>query len=299
MGLSRYVPFDAEKSRFVGNFVEGFAAVNLAALAPLQIESELFGHRRGAFTGAVADRAGRLEACPTHGAVFLDEIGELAPASQLKLLRVLQSRTFERLGDVDSRAFAGKLIAATNRDLASEMRHGRLREDFYYSLGADRIETPTLRAQLDEQSDDLELHLMAIARRVAPDDAESLAGETASWIKEHLGPHYPWPGNLRELEQCLRTVLIHGEYRPAAPARRWDRRLAGDRRRDRARRTDGRGAGAPVLPHRVRPMRQLRGDRPATRPRPPHDQSEVAVKYANLPWMKAAGSAGGLFLRIQ
>ncbi|HEX6960454.1 MAG TPA: sigma 54-interacting transcriptional regulator [Lacipirellula sp.] len=216
IGLSRYVPFDAANGRFVENFCQGFQAVNLSALSPTLIESELFGHRRGAFTGAVADRVGWLESCPPHGAVFLDEIGELDPAIQVKLLRVFQTRTFQRLGETTDRAFAGKIIAATNRDLIAEIDAGTFREDFYYRLCADRITTPTLREQLDECPEDLEHLLLVSARRVAPEEAESLAGEVAAWIHAHLGPKYPWPGNVRELEQCFRNVMIHGSYSPAA-----------------------------------------------------------------------------------
>jgi transcriptional regulator with GAF, ATPase, and Fis domain len=102
------------------------------------IESELFGHRRGAFTGALADRAGWMEVCPPAGAVFLDEIGEVDSSIQVKLLRVLQSRAFQPLGGTDTRRFEGKIIAATNRDLPVEIRAGRFREDFYYRLCSDQ-----------------------------------------------------------------------------------------------------------------------------------------------------------------
>jgi transcriptional regulator with PAS, ATPase and Fis domain len=188
IGLSRYVPFDGDRGRFVENFFDGFHAVNLSALSPTLIESELFGHRRGAFTGAVADRVGWLESCPTHGAVFLDEIGEVDPAIQVKLLRVLQSRNFQRLGDTANLSFCGKIIAATNRDLKQEIDAGRFREDFYYRLCADRIATPTLRQQLDECPEDLEHLLLMNARRTAPEEAESLADEVAHWIRKKPGP---------------------------------------------------------------------------------------------------------------
>src|SRR5205807_1091162 len=111
-------------------------------------ESELFGHARGAFTGALQDRGGRLEECSALGSVFLDEIGDVDPAIQVKLLRVLQSRSFERLGETKPRRFEGKILAATNRDLAAEIRAGRFREDFYYRLCSDIVVTPTLADQL-------------------------------------------------------------------------------------------------------------------------------------------------------
>lgn len=219
IGLSRYIPFDVAKGKFVESFVDSFQAVNLSALSPTLIESELFGHRRGSFTGAVADRVGWLAASGTHGAVFLDEIGELDVGIQVKLLRVLQSRCFQRLGDTEELAFEGKLLAATNRDLMVEIESGRFREDFYYRLCADRIETPTLREQLDECPDDLQRLLLFIAQRVVPEEAEALATEVSGWINKYLGHGYDWPGNVRELEQCFRNIMIHGEYRPAMAAR--------------------------------------------------------------------------------
>jgi len=218
IGLSCYIPFDALKGRFAKSFVDSFQAVNLSALSPTLIESELFGHRRGTFTGAVADRVGWFAACGPHGAVFLDEIGELDGEIQVKLLRVLQSRCFQRLGDTDDLAFEGKILAATNRDLMVEIESGRFREDFYYRLCADRVETPTLRDQLNECPEDLERLVLFIARRVAPEEAASLAGEVSGWVTKHLGRNYAWPGNVRELEQCFRNIMIHGEYRPAMVA---------------------------------------------------------------------------------
>jgi transcriptional regulator with PAS, ATPase and Fis domain len=219
VGLSRFIPFDPHKEQFATDFAGSFAALNLSALAPTLIESELFGHQRGAFTGAVGDRAGWLEVCEPLGTVFLDEIGELDSALQVKLLRVLQDRTFQRLGETRLRHFTGKIIAATNRDLAVEMRSGRFREDLYYRLCGDRITTPSLREQLADAPEDLHNLIRFIAKRIVPDEAEALAKELALWIDRHLGRTYSWPGNFRELEQCVRNFLIRKEYRPAhAPA---------------------------------------------------------------------------------
>jgi transcriptional regulator with AAA-type ATPase domain len=221
IGLARYIPFDAERQAFAEDFAGSFWALNPSALSPTLIESELFGHRRGAFTGAVTDRAGWLEVCPPLGTIFLDEIGELDAAIQVKMLRVLQSRTFQRLGETRDRRFSGKLIAATNRDLAHEMQAGRFRTDFYYRLCSDLIVTPSLEEQLQGVPDERGALVRFIAARVAgEEEAESLARESERWIAEHLGERYPWPGNVRELEQCVRNVMIRGEYRPpsAAPA---------------------------------------------------------------------------------
>jgi len=219
IALARYIPFDAERQIFVEHFAGSFYALNPSALSPTLIESELFGHRRGAFTGAVEDRAGWLEVCRPLGTVFLDEIGELDPALQVKLLRVLQTRTFQRLGDTRDRRFHGKIIAATNRDLSSEMAHGRFRKDLYYRLCSDIIVTPSLAEQLHAAPGERGALVRFLAGRVAGDaEAEPLAQETERWIDAHLGNGYDWPGNVRELEQCVRNVMIRGEYRPPRAA---------------------------------------------------------------------------------
>jgi transcriptional regulator with AAA-type ATPase domain len=225
IGLSRYIPFDARKGAFVEDFEGSFIPLNLSAMSPMLIESELFGHRRGAFTGAVADRAGFLEVCPPLGTVFLDEIGDLDAGIQVKLLRVIQTRTFQRLGETEDRAFRGKIIAATNRDLAAAMAAGRFREDLYYRLCSDLIRTPTLAEQLADAPDDLGNLLRHIARRLVGAEADALAAEARDWIAANLGPSYAWPGNIRELEQCVRNVLVRGEYRPALPGAAEEPRL--------------------------------------------------------------------------
>jgi transcriptional regulator with PAS, ATPase and Fis domain len=188
-------------------------------LAPTLIESELFGHRRGAYTGALEDRAGWLEVCPPLGTVFVDEIGELDPLIQVKLLRVLQTRTFQRLGDTTTRHFKGKIIAATNRDLGKEMAGGTFRTDFYYRLCSDLIRTPSLREQVSGNPKEMKNLILFISHRVIGDEgAGALAEEVHEWIEKHLGDDYAWPGNFRELEQCVRNVLIRKEYHPPTAA---------------------------------------------------------------------------------
>ena len=214
IGESRYIPFDAEAERFTADFASSFFALNLSALSPTLIESELFGHKRGSFTGAVSDREGWLEVCPPLGTVFLDEVGDLDPAIQVKLLRILQSRTFQRLGETKDRSFSGKIIAATNRDLADGLREGRLREDFYYRICSDIVTTPGLREQLADEPGDLGNLVLFIARRIVGPEAERVTEEVVGWIDEHLGRDYPWAGNIRELEQCVCNVLIRGSYEP-------------------------------------------------------------------------------------
>lgn len=215
IALSQYVPFDSRKLAFAGEAESAFHPINIAALPATLIESELFGHRRGAFTGALQDRRGWLEACPPYGSVFLDELGDLDFSVQVKLLRVIETRTFHPVGDTASKRFDGKLIAATNRNLAAEMERGRFREDLYYRLCSDLIATPSLRDQLRETPEALGELVRYMAGRVAGAEAEALAPEVMAWMREHLPEDYAWPGNYRELEQCVRNVLIRKDYRPA------------------------------------------------------------------------------------
>lgn len=223
IGLSRFIPFDIRKLRFTEDFGGSFHAVNLAALSRDLIESEMFGHCAGAFTGAVKDRAGWFELCQPRHSVFLDEIGELDHAIQVKLLRVLQSREFHRVGETEPRRFHGKLIAATNRNLGVEITGSRFRQDLYFRLCSDVIHTPSLREQLDDCPDDLPLLVGLVAGRclgenASPEHLAWLSRLTVSWIEHspELGLGYAWPGNFRELEQCVRNVMVRGEYHPLA-----------------------------------------------------------------------------------
>ena len=218
IGLSRYIPFNPRTTTFAGEFAGDFYAVNLSALSPTLIESELFGHRRGAFTGAQSDRRGWFEVCPPMGTVFLDEIGDLDPAIQVKLLRVLQLRIFQRVGETRSRRFEGKVIAATNQNIEQRIQQGRFRQDFYYRLCSDIIRTPLLAEQIAGNREQLHALVIHICGKLVGDEAEVLAVDVESWIDQHLGADYHWPGNVRELEQCVRNVLIRREYRPTSPA---------------------------------------------------------------------------------
>ncbi|MBS1859147.1 MAG: sigma-54 factor interaction domain-containing protein [Acidobacteria bacterium] len=212
---SRYVPFDERRLAFADDGAQNFFPINISALSPTLVESELFGHRRGAFTGAIADRKGWLETCPELGSVFLDELGDLDPAIQVKLLRVIETRTFHPVGETAAREFAGKLIAATNRNLEEDMRAGRFREDLYYRLCSDQIVTPSLAEQLADSPQVLKELVDYMARRVAGEEGATLAGEVMHWIGGNLPREYAWPGNYRELEQCVKNVLIRRNYRPS------------------------------------------------------------------------------------
>ncbi len=213
---SRYIPFDAQLMQFKDPPVETFLPMNLAALSPALIESELFGHRKGSFTGAIGDRKGWLEACPREGSVFLDELGEMDLSIQVKILRVIETRRFSMVGDTSPRTFHGKLIAATNRDLAAAIAGGKFREDLYYRLCADQIHTPSLREQIDDTPGVLDDLILFMVRRSVGDEAERCFPEVKDWVAKHLPADYAWPGNYRELEQCVRNVIIRRSYEPLA-----------------------------------------------------------------------------------
>jgi DNA-binding NtrC family response regulator len=215
---ARYLPYNVSRKTFEQPKGESFFAVNLAALSPSLIESELFGHKRGSFTGAITDRVGWLEACPRQGSVFLDELGEMEMPIQVKLLRVLETREYAAVGDTGSKRFEGKLIAATNRDLATEIGAGRFREDLYYRLCADLIHTPSLAEQIDDAPESFPELLLYMTRRTVGEEAEPAYETVLAWIGKHLPAGYRWPGNYRELEQCVRNVLIRQTYRPLSLA---------------------------------------------------------------------------------
>jgi DNA-binding CsgD family transcriptional regulator len=208
IGLSRYIPFDPKSQTFCEDSAASFHALSLAALSATLIESELFGHRRGSFTGALEDRAGWLEVCPPLGAVFLDEVGEIDPLIQVKLLRVLQTRTFQRLGDTRTQRFQGKIIAATHRDLAHEMREGRFREDFYYRLCSDLVTTPSLYELLDNSAKELHDLICFIALRIVGDEAPALAREVrGDYRPASAAPSQPTT-DLEDLCQSIRTASL-------------------------------------------------------------------------------------------
>jgi two-component system, NtrC family, response regulator HydG len=184
-----------------------FVKVNCSALAETLLESELFGHVRGAFTGAVSDRAGRFE--EAHGGtIFLDEIGDVSPAVQVKLLRVLQERTIERVGENRPRAVDVRVVSATNRDLEALLATGRIREDFYYRIKVVRLDLPPLR----ERREDLPLLVEELLARHGGAGVVVTDAAMARLMSHH------WPGNVRELENALEHALVLGHGGPIEPA---------------------------------------------------------------------------------
>ena len=212
IGRSEFIPYLPAQRRFATNFAESFISINLSQFPETLIESELFGHRKGAFTGAIDHHEGVFERCDPHGALFLDEIGEVSIPVQIKLLQVLQERTFTPLGGREKKRFSGRVIAATNRPLDTLRREGRFREDFFYRLCSDVIEVPTLRQRIQESPGELVHLVRLLIIRIAGTQASELADSIMEALERDLPRGYPWPGNVRELEQAVRRILLTGRY---------------------------------------------------------------------------------------
>lgn len=180
-----------------------FIAVNCAALSESLFESELFGHEKGAFTGAIALKRGRFEMA-NGGSIFLDEVGELALGLQAKLLRVLQQREFERVGGTQVYPLDIRLIAATNRDLGEEVKQGKFREDLFHRLNVVNLDSPPLRDRSDDIPVLADYFLQRSAQRCKR-EVEGLSAEAAEMVS-----HYAWPGNVRELENAMERAVVLG-----------------------------------------------------------------------------------------
>ncbi|MBX6315432.1 MAG: sigma-54-dependent Fis family transcriptional regulator, partial [Isosphaeraceae bacterium] len=181
-----------------------FLAINCAAIPEALLESELFGHEKGAFTGADRQRIGKFEQS-SGGTLFLDEIGDMTPLTQAKLLRVLQDGRFERVGGNETIQADVRVIAATNRDLAQMVAAGEFRGDLYYRLGVVTITLPPLR----ERAEDLPLLVEHFLKRFSPElgkEVDRIAPEALELLQR-----YPWPGNLRELQSVLKQALLRAQ----------------------------------------------------------------------------------------
>jgi transcriptional regulator with GAF, ATPase, and Fis domain len=180
-----------------------FVAINCAAIPEALLESELFGHEKGAFTGATAVRKGKLEAAE-DGTLFLDEIGEMAPLLQAKLLRALQQREFERLGGNRLLSFNARVVAATNKNLEQAIKAGEFRQDLYYRLNVVSVVSPPLR----EHREDIPLLALHFANQYAAKCKRSFKGIAAE--ARSLLLQYSWPGNVRELENAIEHAIVMG-----------------------------------------------------------------------------------------
>ena len=213
IGRSGFIPFDSRTCRFSESFTRNFIAINLSQYPESLLESELFGHKKGAFTGAIENHEGIFSRCTPHGSIFLDEIGDVSVPVQIKLLQVIQERTFTPVGSHERQRFQGRVIAATNRPLDDLRRAGQFRDDFYYRLCSDIIIVPPLRQRIQEEPRELETLIGSILKRLIGEATVQHARLVREALNRDLGPHYPWPGNVRELEQAVRRIIITRHYR--------------------------------------------------------------------------------------
>ena len=178
-----------------------FIKVHCASLSSNLLESELFGHEKGAFTGAVSQKKGRFELAD-GGTIFLDEIGEIDSATQVKILRVLQEREFERVGGTETVKVDVRIVAATNRDLLEEVKKGNFREDLFYRLNVVHIEVPPLR----ERKEDIPLLMSSFLEEFNREDNRAIEGFSPAARKAMYA--YSWPGNIRQLRNTIESAVV-------------------------------------------------------------------------------------------
>ncbi|MBN1903906.1 MAG: sigma-54-dependent Fis family transcriptional regulator [Deltaproteobacteria bacterium] len=213
IGRSGFIPYNPDKNIFTDSFMNSFISINLSLYPETLIESELFGHKKGAFTGAINQHEGIFSRCRPHGSILLDEIGDVSLPVQLKLLQILQERTFSPVGSHEILRFNGRVIAATNKSIKELRGSGLFRSDFYYRLCSDCIVVPSLSERIQEDPDELRLILENIVSRLTGEKSEELVSLVIESLEKSPGRDYSWPGNVRELEQATRRILLTREYR--------------------------------------------------------------------------------------
>ena len=222
IGRSGLIPYDQKRGCFAASFTSTFVAANLSQYPESIIESELFGHRKGAFTGAIDNHQGLFERLSNYGALFLDEIGEVSVPIQIKLLTILEERHYSPVGSHEQLRFDGRVIAATNHPLAELRASSQFRDDFLYRLCSDVIEVPPLRRRLQEHPPELAQLVSLLIARATGRNAPDLTDMVVSSLRATLTDDYPWPGNVRELEQAVRRILLNGRYEGVAATGRHD-----------------------------------------------------------------------------
>jgi hypothetical protein len=212
VGRSGFIPFNEKANTFSESFTQAFISINLSQYPEQLIESELFGHTKGSFTGAVEAHNGIFSRCSPCGAIFLDEIGDVSIPVQIKLLQVLQERFFSPVGSHKLERFQGRVIAATNKDLRKLREQKEFRDDFYYRLCSDIIEVPPLRQRLAEDPGEIDEILPFIIKRILGQASAEIVQMVKDFLHSNQPQDYAWSGNVRELEQCVRRLLLKNTY---------------------------------------------------------------------------------------
>ena len=212
IGCSGFIPFDMKKQCFKESYMRSFQACNLSQYPSSLLESELFGHKKGAFTGAIDNHQGLFARCNRYGAVFIDEIGDIDISTQLKLLTVMQDRVFSAVGSHEQLRFHGRVISATNQDIIALRKAGKFRHDLYYRLCSDVIVIPRLQQRINENPYELRMLITRLLDRVLINSDQNLVERVEKRINDSIPPDYEWPGNVRELEQGIRRICLTGSY---------------------------------------------------------------------------------------
>ena len=213
IGQSGFIPFNVKAQVFEESFTKTFVQINLSQFPETLIESELFGHRKGSFTGAVEAHEGIFSFSSSYGSIFLDEIGDVSIPIQIKLLHILQDRTFSPVGGHKKLRFDGRVIAATNKPIDKLRQEGIFRDDFFYRLCSDMIIVPSLRQRFLESKSELPLLLKKTIKKITAEDSREIYDMLYKTVISSLGKNYSWPGNVRELEQCVRRILLTNQYK--------------------------------------------------------------------------------------
>lgn len=212
VSFSSYIPYREKTEAFAESFVDCFIPVRVAQYSGLRLESELFGHQQGAYAEALENYHGVFSRCSPYGTIFLDDICEVPSAVQARLLGVGQDRTFTPIGDQIRHDFPGRLMAAAPGRLAAIRQEKSIRDDLYHHLAVNTIAVPALKQCLQEKPSDLERLIEHILGRYTEQSAAKLVGMVIERMHEHVGSGYDWPGNIRELEQIVKRILMVSHY---------------------------------------------------------------------------------------
>ena len=209
---SGYVPFEDKTMTFAEPFNDFFKTVNLAQHSGVRLESELFGHQKGAYTEAVENYQGVLSRCSSYGVIYLDDITKMPGPVQAKLSTVLQHRTFSPVGSHNTQTFDGRVMASSRVSSKQLVKSGELREDLYYQLCVNEIHIPPLRQRFKELPSEFELMIRHVIKQFTGQQTDALVGRVIDGFHEHITPGYNWPGNISELEQIVKKILLVKNY---------------------------------------------------------------------------------------
>ncbi|MBE0501228.1 MAG: sigma 54-interacting transcriptional regulator [Desulfuromonadales bacterium] len=207
-----YIPYIEKSETFAESFVNCFIPVKVAQYSGLQLESALFGHKKMAYAEALENYQGAFSRCSPFGTIFLNNICEVPFPVQARLEEVVQEHLFTPVGDQIRQNFSGRLMASAPGKIASIRSEGRLRDTLYFSLGVNTISIPSLQHRLQEDPSDLELLIVHILRKYTGQSSAQLLGPVIERMHEHVGVGYAWPGNLLELEQIVKRILMVSHY---------------------------------------------------------------------------------------